>query len=124
MAECFTFLPIGAKYIEDGFTGVGLDKYGEYPVIKIMRDDSKVFETKQKAKEDFVKEYLQFEIDGGVGECDKGDYLIVKAPTQKEIDMSYLDSGHILTRYFSHATNKGGEKKEWYAVFEKVNLSQ
>jgi len=115
-AECFTFLPISAKYIETGFVGTALDKYGEHPIINIIRNDKEAFETKQRGKEEFVKEYSDFEIRGGKGECDEGGYLIVKAPTQPKIDMSYLDKGYILTRYFSNSSN---DKKEWYAVFEK-----
>ena len=116
LAECDPFVPISSHYIERGFVGTSLGQIGEKGILKITRDENKTFETKQTSKEEFVKEYLEFEIGGGNGVCDRGDYLIQKASTQAEVDMSYLDKGNVLTRYFSQ-TNNG--KKEWYAVFEK-----
>lgn len=115
-AECDPVVPISSNYIERGFVGTSLGKIGEKGILKITRDESKTYATKNRPKEDFVTEYLQSELAGQEGVCDKGEYAIVSAPTQEKIDMTQLKEGEtILTRYFKF----GGKGKErWYAVFE------
>lgn len=112
-AECDPLARIASNYIERGFVATAYFLDAGEPTLKIMRDDKKVFDTKGKPKEDFLKEYLEFELAGGKGNCDKGDHLIVKGETQEEIDMRPLENGYVLTRYFKYKDDK------WYAVFEK-----
>jgi hypothetical protein len=85
--------------------------------MEIVRDDKKVFQTKQMSKDDFVRDMLESELHGGNGVCDKGSYVVVKALSQHDMDMSRMDGNMVLTRYFSY---KKGKITEWYAVFEKV----
>ena len=116
-ADCSAVAPIGAKYIEDGFVCTKFYSYKNAPSLEIIKNPKEKFETKQIQKESFVKEYLEFELSGKKGMFDNGKYVIQKAPTQEKIDMEYINKGNVLTRYFSY---QSGDKKEWYAVFEKT----
>ena len=118
--DCPLYVPIGAKYVEDGFVGVSLYDYKNTPSMEIVRDETQnaSLQTKKMNKDIFVKNTLEFELNNGSGLCDMGSYCISKAENQDQIDMSPIERGFILTRYFM---NTSTTKKEWYAVFEKAD---
>jgi hypothetical protein len=114
-ADCPSVLPIGAKYIEDGFVAVRKYNYEGSPSFEIVRDDSISFESKKLSKEEIVKNYLQKKLDLP---HDYKDLRIESSDRQEDLDFSLLNNendGYVLTRYFKYQNDA-----KWYVVFDKM----
>lgn len=112
-ADCNAESPIGAKYIESGFSAIDFYDFHGWPSFKIERDDSRKSTTLGK---NLSKEEIIANVKNGFYEKENKRIEILSAAKQNDL-MSLFESaikrGNIISRYFYDA-----QKKEWIAVTE------